>query len=329
MKIFDTFLFSEPYESDVLWVKLNLESRYVDKWIICENEYTFQGEHKGLHARKVIESQRRFDEFRDRVRIIESSWKPPEIHDKKGVYDELAFESEYRQREMARDFALEELPEEGWLMISDCDECLDTLNHERVERLRNKLKKENKVANLPRKRFWFDYDMLWVTKRHVPIVSKSFLSSTEKKIGRIREDNITSPKCWDKPLVFEYSFCYNQGQINKKYDSQSHTGFTKKEIEKGIKCAHVPVSNLRNGSLTSDPRYWLEKSNLDKTASPGFVRQNFQSLETNVVPENYWTNRFTHYPQLWFNPIFIVKFIVKRIYISLPCYIKSYYRSLF
>jgi hypothetical protein len=326
MEIFDTFLFSEPYESDVLWVKLNSERKLVDKWIICENEYTFQGEYKGLHSREIIEGQSRFEEFRDRVKIIESSWKPPEVYDKEGVYDDLAFESEYRQREMARKFTLEEMSEGGWIMISDCDECLDTINRERVWRLKNKLKKENKIVNLPRKRFWFDYDISWVVKRYVPLVSKKFLASTDKKIGEIREDHITSSECWDNPLVFEYSFCYDENQINRKYESQSHTGFSKKEIKRGIKCAHVPVSDLRNGSLTSDPRFWLEKVNINNNNSPSFVRRNIRNLKTNVVPNNYWKNRIINYPNLWLNPLFILMYCLKRVYHSCPCYIKSLYR---
>ena len=60
-----------------MWLKMSMEKNYVDKWIITENEYTHQGEHKGLHAEEVIYSQGRFKEFRDRIEVIKAARTSP------------------------------------------------------------------------------------------------------------------------------------------------------------------------------------------------------------------------------------------------------------
>ncbi len=36
MKIIDTFPFSEPYEAEILLLKLQIEDSFVDEWIIVE-----------------------------------------------------------------------------------------------------------------------------------------------------------------------------------------------------------------------------------------------------------------------------------------------------
>jgi len=64
-----TFLFSDSSESDVLWVKLNVERLIVNKWIIVEGTFSHKGTYKGSCLRDVL-NESRFLEFADRIEIV-------------------------------------------------------------------------------------------------------------------------------------------------------------------------------------------------------------------------------------------------------------------
>ena len=69
MGIISTFLFSDPSESDLLWVKLNVEKLIVKKWVIVEGTFSHKGVHKGTCLREVLKEPR-FLEFANRIEII-------------------------------------------------------------------------------------------------------------------------------------------------------------------------------------------------------------------------------------------------------------------
>lgn len=69
MGIISTCLFSDPSESNLLWVKLNVEQQIVEKWIIVEGAFSHKGVYKGSCLRKVLDEPR-FLQFSDRIQII-------------------------------------------------------------------------------------------------------------------------------------------------------------------------------------------------------------------------------------------------------------------
>lgn len=69
MSIVVTMLFSDSSESDLLWVKLNVEKHVVSKWIIVEGVYSHKGIYKGSCLPEVIQ-EKRFDEFRERIEVV-------------------------------------------------------------------------------------------------------------------------------------------------------------------------------------------------------------------------------------------------------------------
>lgn len=69
MGIISTFLFSDPSESDLLWVKLNVEKSIVKKWVIVEGTFSHRGAYKGTCLREVLK-ETRFLEFANKVEII-------------------------------------------------------------------------------------------------------------------------------------------------------------------------------------------------------------------------------------------------------------------
>src|SRR5436190_5643735 len=118
MKIVDSFLFSEPYEKELLLLKFILEDKGVDEWIILENAYSFQGEYKGLQARKLVESDNRFKLFLHKIAFIEKEQKTKQLP-KHEVNDEETYKVEFWQRDLALDYFLKNYNEEDWILISD------------------------------------------------------------------------------------------------------------------------------------------------------------------------------------------------------------------
>src|SRR5215468_11148092 len=120
MRIVDTFLFSEPHEKEVLLVKLNLEARHVTEWVLVENEFTHQSEPKGLFARELIDGDRRFDPFKDRLTIISGAHRFPPV-DRAGDIDAQGLAADRAQRELARDYLLDTHDDDTWVLVSDAD----------------------------------------------------------------------------------------------------------------------------------------------------------------------------------------------------------------
>src|SRR4051812_43876751 len=86
-KIVDSFLFSEVFEKELLLIKFILEEPHVSEWLILENAYSFQGEYKGLHAETMINGDKRFLPYRDRITFITREMQP-ELLNKEVVQDE-------------------------------------------------------------------------------------------------------------------------------------------------------------------------------------------------------------------------------------------------
>jgi hypothetical protein len=292
--LIDSFLFSEPYEKDLLWVKFNLENKGVDQWIIIENSYTFQGEYKGLHAKDIIFNDERFKNFRDKVHIIEGEIIPREnVSGRKGKFDSIAFEVEHAQRELAKDYLLQNFKKKDFLFISDADECLDLSNEKRRKLLYKKIKK-NDFTKVPRNRYWFDFDNLWMKNRSTPIVRLDLIYYNS--IAKLRSTGISDTLNWRKKILFEYSFCFSKEKIYRKFCSQSHTGFSEEDINLALRCNHVPVSSIRGEKITLHPKFWLKKISPKKEKQPEFVQRNLNFLRTNVISKNYLYERRITYP---------------------------------
>ena len=300
MKIVDTFPFSEPYEADLLWVKLNIEAAVVDEWVIVENAYSFQGEPKGVWAESIVTGDDRFAPFRNRIRIMQDDFKPEAVYNRDGIHDPLAFRAENAQRELARAYVLEAFGDDDYVLISDVDEMLDAARADKKALLLDKINRDTTgIVRIPRTRFWFDFDNRWLMHRATPLVSIKALRDDPRMMGDIRRDTISPVKRWPQALLFEYSFCTPFDEIIRKCSTQSHTGMRADELKRSVLCNHIPVSSLRNVEISIHPRFWLETIALDEANSPRFVRDNLAALKTHVVAPDYRKNRQTYYPHLF------------------------------
>src|SRR5690349_6138417 len=136
-KIVDSFLFSEPYEKELLLLKLQLEVNGIDEWVILENAYTLQGEKKGFHARKVLESDERFLPYLSKITIIEKEYETKYLP-RHVMLDQFSFQAEHTQRDFAYDYFMDRYNEEDWIIISDVDEMMDFTDEKRYNELISK-----------------------------------------------------------------------------------------------------------------------------------------------------------------------------------------------
>lgn len=318
MKIIDTFLFSEPYEKEALLIKLILGKEYVEEWIIVENEYTFQGEHKGVFAKKVIDSDERFVSFKDRIHIISANLQHPPIDYSRADIDTQGMNSERRQRSLAKNYIINKYADDVWVLLSDADEAIN-LTGDNYNFLKQKIKTaKNGLLCIPRRRFWYDFDNLWNAVRATPIVTVARLKQTDDDMGMgfLRSDHIGSVPEWENTLIFEYSYCYKKEQILRKYRTFPHGGMTDGEIAQSMRCNHIPISSFRGKKLDLHADLWMEKVQLTPQNSPKYVRDNLAQLQTNVIDKNYSQNRLQDYPQLYSLPhkiSFSIKQALKKI----------------
>ncbi|HAK75357.1 MAG TPA: hypothetical protein DCR35_16575 [Runella sp.] len=304
-KIIDTFLFSEPHEKEALLIKFILGGEAITEWVIVENEYTFQGEHKGVFAQQVLDSDERFTPFRDRIHLISASLQHPPIDYTRKDIDTQGMDSERRQRSLAQKYIVEKYGHETdvWVLLSDADEVIDFDSFpDNFTFLTTKLTTANDgLVQIPRRRFWYDYDNLWNAVRATPIVTVQRLAQAtgDMGMGLLRSDYIGAVPEWERTLVFEYSYCYSRESILRKFRTFPHGGMTDEEISQSMRCNHIPISKFRNKKLDLHPELWMEKVVLDNHNAPRYVKNHLKTLRTNVIDDKYLANRQADYPHLY------------------------------
>lgn len=294
MKILDTFPFSEPYETDILLLKLQVEDQVVDEWIIVENSYTFQGEYKGLFAEEIIGNDDRFAEFRHKIKVISSNHVNEYVKSDSDVNDEKAFIAEYRQRDLSREYILKKYGDsDAYVFLSDADEILSVPEHDR-SRFRRKcfVAYLLGVTRLVRKRYWFDFDNLWPEKRTTPLVHINYLKKSKIGFGPIRRKNVVEP-FWGHTFVYEFSYCFRKEDIIRKYETFSHTGFTNRAINQALENNHIAV---RDGcDVLSKRSNFLIKIRPSTKNLPLKVVEGFDYLKTDSVNPDYVKSRLATY----------------------------------
>ncbi|WP_028523696.1 hypothetical protein [Runella limosa] len=304
-KIIDTFLFSEPHEKEALLIKFILGGSFVTEWVIVENEYTFQGEYKGVFAQQVLDSDERFAPFRDRLHLISASLQHPPIDYTRKDIDTQGMDSERRQRSLAQKYIVDKYGHEPdtWVLLSDADEAIDFDSFpDNFSFLENKLSSANDgLLQIPRRRFWYDYDNLWNAVRATPIVTVQRLAQAtgDMGMGLLRSDYIGAVLEWERTLVFEYSYCYDLESILRKYRTFPHGGYSDAEIIQTTRCNHIPMSAFRNKVIDLHKDLWMEKVVLTPANSPRYVREHLTQIQTHVIDQNYVSNRKTDYPHLY------------------------------
>ena len=299
-KIVDSFLFSEVFEKELLLLKFILEDPYVEEWILLENAYSFQGEYKGLHAKNLLDSDDRFTPYRNRITIIAKEIQP-EVLNKELVQDEKAFKVEFWQRDLAHDYFINKYSDADWIIISDVDEALDFTDETRCNELFERIESDEQgVLHVCTKRYWFDFDNEYKILYGIPMCTKKYLLQNGKKLHDVRFEYHADLKMeWNNIIGFEYSSCFDSGNIFRKLETGSHMGFSEENLKKALFCNHRVISEKRKRTLKPTDKFMLDTITLNERNSPKYVRDHLLKLKTNNIDPNYLENRMKAYPKLY------------------------------
>jgi hypothetical protein len=282
MKLIDTFLFSEAYENEILLAKFHLEDSFVSEWILIENAYTFQGDYKGLFATQVIDSDKRFDPFKSKIKIISSETVYPKIDNaSEGIHDHIAFNAEFFQRELSKDYIFEKYEDGDFVFISDTDEMIDCEDLDKKNFLIAKMKQaKDGIVCMPKTVYAFDFDNQWMAKdRSTAIFRISYLKESQLLFSQARRQFLMNKIQWPLNLHFEFTSCFSIEHIYRKCSTFSHAGTALTEIQEAMLCNHMPISKSRGGILSLDAKNWYIQIPLTKQNSPRYIRENLTWLK--------------------------------------------------
>jgi len=298
IKLIDTFLFSEPHEEDLLYLKMELEQNLVCKWVIQENSYTLQGDKKHLYAKDIL-SKPRFEKFRSRIAVVSI-----DCNFAQGNSENNNFVRENAQRLGFCNLTTEQLVQNTgidnnskvFFMISDVDEMIDFSNQDRLDRFVEIANKQTRTFWIQRQRYWYDYDnMCYLDDLHIPIVP-----ATEMNNARVPHQIIMNARhykdrdrCFgglENPLAFEYSYVFKSiKDLWRKKCTYAHTNFTMESLKEALKLNAWPRPKERNEQRSIHD--FFEKVELTESNSPKYVRDNLETLKTNIIDSSYEKNR--------------------------------------
>jgi beta-1,4-mannosyl-glycoprotein beta-1,4-N-acetylglucosaminyltransferase len=98
-------------ELDLLEIRLEITSNYIDYWVISESRKTFSGKEKPLYLRENLDS--RFSKYKDRIRIVEYDCGGSPWH------------NEFESRNSLGRYVLSNFNSDDIVILSDCDEIPD------------------------------------------------------------------------------------------------------------------------------------------------------------------------------------------------------------
>ncbi len=177
------------------------------------------------------------------------------------------------------------------MFISDVDEILDGQTPYCVTRLAELTGSGQDMVNLysllKRKRLWDYHNLDTRSFSYVPLVCGRYLKTNPNfKFNLIRQTQITFTPHAIKELVHEYSSCYPIQGLMAKYSHHVDLSFTQiEEIHLSLKL------NKNIGMPGLKPNGFLEFVNLEDDHQPDYIVDNFDSLRTHLVDENYKKNR--------------------------------------
>ncbi len=293
MSLVNVSIYCDTYELDLLLLKLILENSAVSEWVIAENCYNYHSKFKSFSLAKSIKNDSRFNIFRDKITVVELD---KQFGGDSNTTDPKEFsDAEATLREAPWNYINRKYNDDVKVIVSDIDEVFDFTDISRKTRIKELLGR-NVPLQFDRLRYWWDINnRSWREPGDMitPVYSMKNLRdgtaklSNKKWIGEIVHLN-------NFPLVFEYCFCFNYDAVLSKYNSSLHTKQSKELINDSINMNFWTRTTYQN--LDFNNRFlWFERVNLTEKNSPKYVRDNFNALKTNLVPENYRQRRIDKY----------------------------------
>jgi hypothetical protein len=290
MKIIDSFCFFEPYQVDILLIKLNVEDRVVDEWVITENTYSFRGDHKGTpHVlNTILRTDLRFERFLPKIKVFEV-----EIERKcqLGVED---WEIIFLQREVQREYLFNKFSPDSWLLISDIDEIIDFDNADKSLLMLHTLQENEGKQVRPNPIFFaFDFDNTFIPAGDWYGMVFAQLGYIQKRNLRLEQPRVEHLEGLLMPrgcVGYHYHSCSAPRHILRKLTTYAHTNFLKSDINQWLYYNHGMFREKLGESINPN-RFTLETIELMEINAPSYVRENLKYLKTHSIHPDYQKNR--------------------------------------
>ena len=275
-KVVDSFLFSEPFEKEVLLTKLIAEDPVVDEWVAIEDAYTFRGEFKGTSLRQIMDEPR-FERFRRKMHIISCQENMFSGH----PCEENFFKVEFASRELSRDYILSKYEAQDLVGCSDVDELLDfsdQYRREQLDRILVEAVRNQRIALVKVLKFWYEFDNVSTERKWFPVGPVSVVKDCWRQ--RQAGEHLYTPYYEPFPLAFEYSYCFSRAEILRKLTTFSHDGYTEADVHNALNGNYWIKATSKGEKLGDRQEDFFERVVLSRDNSTQYVRENFEFLRT-------------------------------------------------
>lgn len=295
MKIVDTSICCAPYESELIYIKLQLEHPHVDEFIFTENCFDYRGFNKGYFLADLFK-QGRFDPFRNKITVLQAN-----RNFGFGISDYNIDPPEFAQaeaflREFATEYIISKYDDEDRVLLTDCDEMFDFIDEERTSRILKELNTDDPIQ-FDRVRYIFDFDNR-AFRDYCDMVSPSFkVKHLKSGLARLSNKKWVGRQVGNdrNPMCFEYCHCFNYDGYIKKHMSSLHTCWTKEKLDEALQGNFWPATAYQRHPDNNNRWHWFMKVPLHKNNSPSYIRHNLEVLRTNLVNPDYINFRKEHY----------------------------------
>jgi len=308
-------MFSEEYERDLLLLKLTVENPFISKWVIVENSYTFQGQRKNKYLDQII-NEKEFDKFRDKIHLISldknfhldyepslflvvkrrvKRWLNQFLGRKYELipYSEFAaFHCEIEQRYAAERYIAENFDNDDIVFPGDTDEIWD-LNDGKYKSFVEIVNKHRKPIHFFRKVFCYDFDNYSNRERYAPVIRVRDILKRKYAFHYYKHQGEKNIFTSTQIYFFEYTYCFSKPAMIRKLRTFAHvTDLDDSALEFSLR-HNISLTTPDNANITffNNEENICTREVLTEFNSPLYVREHFNYLSTNLIPENYLENR--------------------------------------
>lgn len=299
MKIVDTFLISEEFEADLLYIKLINESEGVHTWVGIESNTTFRGESKPLCLENILK-QDRFSPFKDRVHIISNI--EPILDSSLPLVEKSFFTAEFKSRSLCFDYLKENFHNDDYIILSDVDESFDFSRPDRRDLLFKIFNENNAGIEIRNLKYWYQPNCLnFDPAKRIPAKPLGMFKESPNLFAH--RNNHSKTIQTELILGFEYAYNFSLENNFRKCSTFAHDRYTINCIEQGLKGCHWHKCPERGERLGDQIWDWFELIELDERNSPSVILENFNQFNPCTVNENYATVRMIEYGMNYPHPI--------------------------
>ncbi len=285
MKIFDCTTYFE--ENMMMEIRFNVLNQYVDKFIVCEANYSHSGAKKKINFNK-----NNYPEFKEKIVHLILEKEPSDINKNSNSDPRIIRSNSVKRINYQRDYiikGLEDAKDEDLVMYSDNDEIPDFTKINK-----NELKK-NKIIIFKQKMFYYKLNLQYPsidwygTKccKFKHLNSISLLREIKpKKYSILRPDIIFSKVKYNKIKIIDeggwhFSNLKTPQELMKKYmNDEMHAEFegrniSIKEIERLVKEKKINYNHFINSKNIERQFSEFNLKKINKQHLPGYLDENY------------------------------------------------------